>query len=57
MDFLPENIRAVAELLLQILAVIGGSSVAAAWLPKGDGPVRKILDWLAQNYGNAKNVK
>lgn len=58
MDFIA-HIPDVFALVMQILAVVGGSAVAAAILPRSStgiaGLLRKILDYAAQNYGNAKN--
>lgn len=47
-----------------LLTVIGACAVAAAHLPKPSegaagwwATARVVLDYVAQNYGNAKNVK
>ena len=51
----------VLELVIDLLAVVGGSGLLAAIFPNAsrlDGAmlvVRKVLDVLAANVGNAKN--
>jgi hypothetical protein len=45
-----------------VTSVISAASIAAANLPKGGTAgwwfaTRKVIDLLAQNYGNAKNAK
>jgi len=51
--------QSIIELVLQILAVVGGSAVISAAIPpkyKGVIPVvGKVLEVLAANVGNAKN--
>ena len=47
--------------VLPILAAAGAAAMGAAWFPKGEPGtfwyyVRLGIDWLGQNYGNAKNV-
>jgi hypothetical protein len=48
-------------ILTFVTTVISAASVAAAHLPKGGTAgwwyaTRKVIDILAQNYGNAKNA-
>jgi hypothetical protein len=48
-------------ILTFVTTVISAASVAAARLPKGGTSgwwyaTRKVIDLLAQNYGNAKNA-
>ena len=48
-------------ILTFVTTVISAASVAAAHLPKGGtagwwAATRKVIDLLAQNYGNAKNA-
>jgi len=48
-------------ILTFVTTVISAASVAAAHLPKGGTSgwwyaTRKVIDILAQNYGNAKNA-
>jgi len=48
-------------ILTFVTTVISAASVAAAHLPKGGTSgwwyaTRKVIDLLAQNYGNAKNA-
>lgn len=49
------------DVMHYVTAAISIASILAAFLPKGtDGSVwfyiRKVIDVLAQNYGNAKNA-
>ncbi len=50
----------ILHLLIEILSVIGSSSVAAAFLPQKKGVllydiIRFIIDHVAFNFFNAKN--
>lgn len=48
------------QISVTLLAIMGAAATIAAWTPtpKDDGIVaflRKIIDLIGQNYGNAKN--
>lgn len=53
----------VFDLVQAVASVVGAASAIAALFPKAEklgkvlGVVRKVVDMLAFNFGNAKNAK
>lgn len=53
----------VVEVVQALASVVGAASAVAALFPKAEklgkvlGVVRKVVDVLAFNFGNAKNAK
>lgn len=50
-----------ANVTISVLTVMGGSAGLSALLPQGVpgtawGAVRKVLDFIGANWGNAKNL-
>jgi hypothetical protein len=54
-------ITGIATYAQPVLSVLGAAAAAAAWLPHAQpntayALVRSGIDWLGQNYGNARNI-
>lgn len=57
----PDYYNTAANVAISILSTMGGSAGLAALLPKGTpgtawGGIRKVLDFIGANWGNAKNI-